>query len=75
MTGMVERVEQSDLAAKLMRALDSRERKVIVALYGLDGDAPLSQKELAAELGVTPPRVWQVFHRSLKKMQLRGCAL
>jgi DNA-directed RNA polymerase sigma subunit (sigma70/sigma32) len=74
MCGMVERVEQLDLTAKLMCALNGRERRVVVALYGLDGDAPLNQKELAAELGVTAPRVWQVYHRAISKMRNRAIA-
>ena len=38
---------------KLIRALDAREQQVIRLRYGLDGKAPMAQREVAALLGIS----------------------
>ncbi|GAC1334724.1 MAG: RNA polymerase sigma factor RpoD/SigA [Isosphaeraceae bacterium] len=57
--------ERSDLSRRLDR-LDARERMVISLRYGLEGDAPLTLKELGRRLGVT--REW------VRKIELRAVA-
>lgn len=48
---------------------DDREREIIVKRYGLDGGDPRTQKEVAAELGISRSYVSRIEKRALKKLK------
>lgn len=48
---------------------DDREREIIIKRYGLDGGAPRTQKEVAAELGISRSYVSRIEKRALKKLK------
>ena len=51
--------------------LSSREREIICMRYGLDGQSPLTQKEVARMLGISRSYVSRIEKKALGK--LRGC--
>lgn len=51
--------------------LSGRERQIIAMRYGLSGGAPLTQKEIAAKLGISRSYVSRIEKRALSK--LKGC--
>ena len=71
---MLEEIELSDqqrqLRSCLGRALDERERQVIILRYGLRGQ-PLAQREVAALCGISRNYVSRIESRALLK--LRAC--
>jgi RNA polymerase sigma factor (sigma-70 family) len=52
----------------LMAALDDRERRIILARYGLDG-TERTLREIAGELGISAERVRQLEQRALDKLR------
>lgn len=48
---------------------DGREREIIIKRYGLDGGDPRTQKEVAAELGISRSYVSRIEKRALKKLK------
>lgn len=48
---------------------DVREREIIIKRYGLDGGDPRTQKEVAAELGISRSYVSRIEKRALKKLK------
>lgn len=54
---MLEDLDARDSCVKVrrcvQRVLDERERMVIVGRYGLDGKAPRTQREIAAQCGIS----------------------
>ena len=48
---------------------DDREREIIIKRYGLDGGDPRTQKEVAAELGISRSYVSRIEQRALKKLK------
>lgn len=57
-----------DLSA-VLDELPARERRVIVLRFGLEGEAPLTLKDIGDELGVTRERVRQVEAKALGKLR------
>ena len=53
----------------LANNLDPKERKVVIAFFGLDGKPPRNNKQAAAEAGVSPGKASGVINGSLKKMR------
>lgn len=53
----------------ILKTLKPRDREIIVALYGLDGSAPLSLKEVADQVGLTREMVRQIRSKSLEKLK------
>ena len=49
--------------------LAPRERRVIVQRYGLDGRPPRTQREIAAESGISRSYVSRIEKRALKKLR------
>ena len=62
---------------KLLDTLKPRDRKVMVGLFGLDGDFPKTLKDVAEEIGVTREMVRQIKEKSLDKLrkQISGSTL
>lgn len=55
----------------IMNCLDQREKQIIVYRYGLDGDKPLTQKELAAKLNISRSYVSRIEKSALDKIKKR----
>lgn len=53
----------------LCRVLDEREREILVLRYGLDGRAPLAQREVAKKLGISRSYVSRIEKKALSKMK------
>ncbi|MCW3011687.1 MAG: polymerase, sigma 32 subunit, RpoH, partial [Solirubrobacterales bacterium] len=60
-------IEEQELHV-LLRGLSDRERAVLRARYGLDGE-PETMREVAGRLGVSAERVRQVERRALGKLE------
>lgn len=72
-TDLMEQVGNRQLAAQLRRAVQSclteQERQIIVARYGLNGDAPKRQREVAAMTGISRSYVSRIEKRALEKLR------
>lgn len=55
----------------IMTALDPREKQIIVYRYGLDGDEPMTQRELAAKLKISRSYVSRIEKSALEKIKSR----
>ena len=59
---------------KLYEAIDSclssREKKIIIARYGLDGSEPKPQREIAKQLGISRSYVSRIEKKSLEKLKI-----
>ena len=53
----------------LVRVLDEREREILVLRYGLDGNTPLAQREVAKKLGISRSYVSRIEKKALSKMR------
>ncbi len=69
-------VDDIDTKAKLIRLIevinkisDSREKLIIVKRYGLDGNKPLTQREIAKELNISRSYVSRIEKRILEEMR------
>ncbi len=51
------------------RELDPREREIITLRYGLSGEAPLPQREVAAKLGISRSYVSRLEKKALEKLR------
>ncbi|HEX4056031.1 MAG TPA: sigma-70 family RNA polymerase sigma factor [Tepidisphaeraceae bacterium] len=58
---------------ELMEGMDSRAAKILKLRYGLDGDDPLTLKEIGHRVGLTRERVRQIEHEAL--LMLRDAML
>ena len=68
----VDRKLKSDrLHSYINQALDAREQQVIRLRYGLDGKAPMAQREVAALLGISRSYVSRIEKKAVEI--LRGC--
>ena len=66
----VDRKLKSDqLHRYISQSLDPREQKVIRLRYGLDGRAPMAQREVAALLGISRSYVSRIEKRALEKLR------
>lgn len=62
----------SEKARRIIRScLDEREKQIIVLRYGLDGDKPLTQRELADKLGISRSYVSRIEKSALDKIRER----
>ncbi|WP_072418269.1 RNA polymerase sporulation sigma factor SigK [Ruminococcus sp. YE71] len=57
------------MLGKVETVLDEREREVIRMRYGLDGKAPLPQRETAEHLGISRSYVSRIEKRALEKLR------
>jgi RNA polymerase primary sigma factor len=55
--------------AELMEAIDQRAAKILKLRYGLDGDDPLTLKQIGEHIGLTRERVRQIEHETLQKLR------
>jgi RNA polymerase primary sigma factor len=61
-------VEEQVKALKLLNKLDPREANILRLHYGLDGNTPMSLKEIAKKLGLTRERIRQIRRDALTKL-------
>lgn len=70
---MLEELDTRDACRKVRicveRVLDERERKVIVGRYGLDGNPPRTQREIAAQCGISRSYISRIEKKALKKLE------
>jgi RNA polymerase primary sigma factor len=54
---------------ELLEQVDQREASILKLRYGLDGEDPLTLKEIGKRIGLTRERVRQLEHLSLRKLR------
>ena len=70
LTGDVERQIDAERAMRFVNTiLDVRERKIISLRYGLDGNEPLTQREVATLLGISRSYVSRIEKCAIEKLQ------
>jgi RNA polymerase primary sigma factor len=60
---------ETTLIVGLLDALDERESKILRLRYGLDGQEPMTLKEIGAKIGLTRERVRQIECEALGKIK------
>ena len=70
MAEMLDREMQSTRALRCVNTLlDARERQIIVLRYGLSGKAPMTQREIAVQLGISRSYVSRIEKSALEKLR------
>lgn len=70
MAEMIDREMQSTRALRYVNTLlDARERQIIVLRYGLTGQAPMTQREIAVQLGISRSYVSRIEKSALEKLR------
>ena len=71
---MAERIGNAELCQELLRSIETsltkREAKIIRLRYGLDGAAPMTQKETAQLCGISRSYVSRIENKALEKLRL-----
>jgi RNA polymerase primary sigma factor len=65
----VERREDFDMILRLLESIDERDARVIRLRFGLEGQPPLTLKEIGLEVGLTRERVRQIEMEALRRLQ------
>ncbi len=60
--------DEWDILASRMERLDTRERTILVLRYGLEGESPLTLKEIGRRLGITREWVRKIEIRAVRKL-------
>lgn len=60
--------EDLRLLRKLLEAIDDREAQILRLRFGLDGQQPLTLKQIAEEVGISRERVRQIVDESLTRL-------
>jgi RNA polymerase primary sigma factor len=55
--------------SKLLESIDDRAAKILKLRYGLDGEDPMTLKEIGVRIGLTRERVRQIEHEALAKLK------
>lgn len=61
--------DRKTVVTRLLRCLSPREKSIMEAHYGINGDDPVSTEEIAKQLEMTPVRVRQIMAKAQKKMR------
>ena len=65
----VERREDYEMIIRLLDSIDERDARVIKLRFGLEGQPPLTLKEIGREVGLTRERVRQIEMEALRRLQ------
>ena len=65
----IARGEEFDTILKLLDAIDERDARVLRLRYGLEGQEPLTLKQIGEEIGLTRERVRQIEVDALRRIQ------
>lgn len=57
------------LRENILSELDARERQIIVKRYGLDGEEPLTQREIAKELNISRSYISRIEKKAISKLK------
>lgn len=63
------KIQVRKLHEAISSALTGREKTVIISRYGLDGNEPLPQREIAEQLGISRSYVSRIEKRALEKLK------
>ena len=63
------RLRAAQLRQFIASSLDSREREIITLRYGLDGRPPLTQREVAARLGISRSYISRIEKRAVETLR------
>jgi len=66
----VVKVTVEDAIQQALEDLNEKERKILTLYFGLKGETPRSQKELAREFRVTGSRIGQIIKKAIRKLYL-----
>jgi RNA polymerase sporulation-specific sigma factor len=62
------KISSAKAIAFIMKHLDARERKVLILRYGLDGNEPVTQREIARRMGISRSYVSRIEKGALEKI-------
>ena len=65
------RTDELKILRSLLDAIDEREARILRLRFGLDGQEPLTLKQIAEEVGISRERVRQIVDESLTKLNQR----
>ncbi len=68
---LVKNSDELRQVSELLDEIDPRAAKILRLRYGLEGEDPMTLKEIGKRIGLTRERVRQIEHEALKK--LRDC--
>ena len=63
------KIQVGKLHYAINTVLTDREKKVVISRYGLDGNEPVPQREIAAQLGISRSYVSRIEKRALEKLK------
>lgn len=66
---LVERSEDLEVVMEVIEGLTDRDRRVLKLRFGLEGQAPLTLKQIGAVIGLTRERVRQIEMETLQRIQ------
>ena len=66
---IVQSVDELRQLGELLEAIDDRAAKILKLRYGLDGEDPMTLKEIGERIGLTRERVRQIEHEALRKLR------
>ncbi len=67
----ISRSEEFQVILKLLDAIDERDARVLKLRFGLEGQEPLTLKQIGREVGLTRERVRQIEVDALRKLQMQ----
>jgi len=67
----IAQTEEFQTIVKLLDAIDERDARVLKLRFGLEGQEPLTLKQIGEEVGLTRERVRQIEVEALRKLQAR----
>ena len=63
------KMNSEKVARIIERGLDMREREIIILRYGLNGDKPITQREVAAMLGISRSYVSRIEKKAIEEIR------